>query len=204
MRFRIDLKILIYMSILYFTQQLELYFLTMFFCFLHEIGHLTMGLLLGLKPSVLEIMPLGFSIKFYENNEKNKKEKIKSNIFIALAGPIVNLIIIFFLQCIPITQKDILIYINLIILCFNLLPIYPLDGGRILQNFLFKYYDNITTYKYMNKISINILIILTMIFSVAVYYLKNIAVLLIIIYLWVMVLKENKEYNIYNKIYLVN
>ena len=40
MRFRIDLKIFIFLAIFYFTNQLNIYIWTLIFCFIHEIGHL--------------------------------------------------------------------------------------------------------------------------------------------------------------------
>ena len=84
-------------------------------------------------------------------------------------------------------------YINLSLLLINMLPIYPLDGGRILKTiFIYK-----TTYKEAMKkiesISKNTLIILTFISSILVLYFKNIAFFLITIYLWYLILKENKK-----------
>ena len=46
MRFRIDLKIFIFLVLFYFTKQIELYGYMMFFAFIHELGHLITGLLL--------------------------------------------------------------------------------------------------------------------------------------------------------------
>ena len=46
---------------------------------------------------------------------------------------------------------------------------------------------------YINKISNFYMIILTMIGSVAIYYFKNIAILIILGYLWYLVIKENKK-----------
>ena len=48
--------------------------------------------------------------------------------------------------------------------------------------------------------NINI-IILTMIASILILYYKNIAILLAIIYLWALVYKCNKEFNIKEKLY---
>ena len=44
-------------------------------------------------------------------------------------------------------------------------------------------------------------ILLTAIASILILYYKNIAILLVIIYLWLMVYKCNKEYNMKEKIY---
>ena len=100
MRFRIDLKIFIFLIIFYFTKQIEIYAMIMLFALIHELGHLLAGLLMGMKPEKIELMPFGVSISFKINvNEYNKKIK-KGNlleikkIIVALAGPITNFILI--------------------------------------------------------------------------------------------------------------
>ena len=50
MRFRIDLKIFVFLVLFYFTKQIEVYSLIMIFAFIHEIGHLIAVLLVGMKP----------------------------------------------------------------------------------------------------------------------------------------------------------
>ena len=64
MRFRIDLKIFLFIILFYFTNQLELYALIMIFAILHELGHLLAGVLNGMRPEKLEIKPYGVSILF--------------------------------------------------------------------------------------------------------------------------------------------
>lgn len=50
MRFRIDLKIFIFLIIFYFTKQIEIYAMIMLFALIHELGHLLAGILMGMKP----------------------------------------------------------------------------------------------------------------------------------------------------------
>lgn len=196
MRFRIDLKIFIFFAIFYFTNQLSLYLWTMLFCFIHEMGHLLMGLFLGLKPEKIEMMPFGFFLEFKTNTEKSSKQILKSNILVAIAGPITNLLIIFIILFLHISfiGRDIVVYANLLIFAFNLIPIYPLDGGRILKGILDIFYDNIKSDIFINKISNFYIVMLTMLGSIAIYYFKNIAILIIIGYLWLLVIKENKKF----------
>ena len=49
------------------TSQIEIYALIMIFALIHELGHLTCGVLLGFEADTLKIMPLGFSIEFKIN-----------------------------------------------------------------------------------------------------------------------------------------
>ena len=139
MRFRIDLKIFLFIILFYFTKQLELYALIMIFAILHELGHLFAGLLTGMRPEKLEIKPYGVAILFKlfpkDYNTKigsGNKLEIKK-IFIALAGPIANLLLIFIFANMPIEEriKQLIIYSNILLILFNLIPIYPLDGSRI-------------------------------------------------------------------------
>ena len=100
MKFKIDLKIFIFLIIFLLTRQIEVYATIMFFAIIHELGHLLAGVLLGMKPEKMEIKPYGVSISFkILYNDYNKKIKqgnlleIKK-IIVALAGPITNAIII--------------------------------------------------------------------------------------------------------------
>jgi len=185
LRIRIDLKILFFLIILYFTEQIELYLVVMFFSTIHEIGHIIMGLILKMKPERLEIMPCGLSVSFYTNFE-NKHLTIKE-ILVALAGPVTSLILAIFLT------KQEAVYSNLLILFFNLIPIYPLDGGRIIKGILLMNIGIVKTEKIVSEISRITIIILTIVSSIAVYYYKNIAIFLICMFLWGIVLQEKKD-----------
>lgn len=202
MRFRIDLKIFIFLALFYFTKQIELYAFIMIFAFIHELGHLIAGILMGMKPEKLELMPFGVSISFKINvNEYNKKIK-KGNaleikkILVALAGPVTNLIIIL-ITCnlkLEIIRSLMIIYTNFLIMIFNLLPIYPLDGGRILKGVLHINSGKRKAEKYMNDISNITMIVVTAVSSILVLYVQNISIVLIDLYLIYLVVKENLKY----------
>ena len=50
MKFRIDLKIILFFILFYFTKQIEIYALMMIFAIIHEIAHLIAGIMLKMKP----------------------------------------------------------------------------------------------------------------------------------------------------------
>ena len=203
MQIKVNLQIFIFIIVCYLTKQLEIYATLMLLAFLHECGHLLAGLLLKLKPKKLEINPFGLAIIFEEFGSKNKEFEWEK-IIIAMAGPLTNLIIMLVVMFtnLPIEniQKEIIIYANILIIAFNLLPIYPLDGGRIVKGILYLFKGREVAYSASNTIANIGAIMLTFAGSIAIYYFKNIAILLMLVYLWVLVIKENKKYNLKEKV----
>lgn len=208
MRFRIDLKIFIFLIIFYFTKQIEIYAMIMLFALIHELGHLLAGLLMGMKPEKIELMPFGVSISFKIKVEEYNKKIKKGNmleikkILVALAGPLTNFIIIIIASNINIDlfKALIVIYTNFLIMIFNLLPIYPLDGGRILKGILHINFGIQKSEFYTNIISKITVTIITMLSSILILYIHNIAITLIDMYLWYLVIKEDIIYKKREKI----
>ena len=208
MRFRIDLKIFIFLIIFYFTKQIEIYAMIMLFALIHELGHLLAGLLMGMKPEKIELMPFGVSISFKIKVEEYNKKIKKGNmleikkILVALAGPLTNFIIIIITSNINIDlfKALIIIYTNFLIMIFNLLPIYPLDGGRILKGILHINFGIQKSEFYTNIISKITVTIITILSSVLILYIHNIAIALIDMYLWYLVIKEDIIYKKREKI----
>ena len=193
MRFRIDLKIFLFLILFYLTKQIEIYAMIMVFALIHELGHLLAGIILKMKPEKLEIMPFGEPKDYNKKIKKGNKLDIKK-IIVASAGPLTNLIIIIITYNLKIDmiKAIMVIYTNFLIMIFNLLPIYPLDGGRILSGILHIIVGKQKADDAINNISMIILI--TAIASVLILYLKNIAIFLIVMYLWYLVLKESNRY----------
>ena len=146
-----------------------------------------------------------FKINVKDYNRKIKKANTLElkKIIVAAAGPVTNFIIIL-ITCnlkIEIVKSLIIIYTNFLIMIFNLLPIYPLDGGRILKGILHIYFGRRKAEKYINNISKITIIIITAISSVLILYIQNISIFLIDMYLWYLVIKEDLKYKKREEIY---
>ena len=209
MRFRIDLKIFLFLLLFYFTKQIETYVMIIVFAMIHELGHLIAGLAMGMRPEKMELKPYGVSISFKLTPKDYNQKIIKGNllevkkIFVALAGPLTNLLIIFIAINVKIDlfSNLMIIYANLLLILFNLLPIYPVDGGRILKGILHIFFGKRNSEKYMNIFSFFVLILVTFVASIGVYYMENISIFFITIFLWMLYLKEDMLYRKKNKIY---
>lgn len=209
MRFRIDLKIFLFIILFYFSKQIESYAMIMFFAIIHEFGHLIAGLVLGMKPEKMEIMPYGVAISF-KITQKDYNKKIKNGnlleikkIIVALAGPMTNLLILLLASQLKVNIFEGLMvwYANLVLILFNLLPIYPLDGGRIVRGILHIFFGKRKAEKYTNRLSFITLMLVTFIASIVIYQVENIAIFLIVLVLWGIFIKEDRIYEKRNKIY---
>lgn len=120
----------------------------LFFCVvLHEFGHILMARRFGIKTSDVTLFPIGGIA-----NMERIPEKPSQELLVAIAGPAVNLVIAAGLLVTlgstitadDLAQLDIagsslvmrLAAANLILMGFNLIPAFPMDGGRVLRALL--------------------------------------------------------------------
>ncbi len=194
----VNVQIFIIMVLFILTKQIKIYGILMLFTLVHELAHMFMGIILKLKPKELNVSPFGFSILF-EIYEKNEIKKI----LIAICGPLVNILIALICYFTNIKNEwvELIIYSNILIGLFNLLPIYPLDGGRILKSILRTKYNWKKTDKMINRISNIMTIILTACCSILILVYHNIGLLLVLAYLWILNVKENKRYMLKMRVY---
>ncbi len=154
---------------------------------MHESGHLFAMWLLESAPKSIRLIPASVQITRSING------KYKNDILIAVAGPVVNLVLFgtLYVNFLAFKSETVLYYslINLIVGAFNLLPVTGLDGGTALFSLLAKKYD-------INK-ALLVLRIITLILATAVTFLAvtltirgqlNISVYIVAIYLFVSVI----------------
>lgn len=216
MHIKIDLKIFVFALLFLLTNRISIYVAIMLFALIHELGHLLCGIILGFKPKNIVIMPYGvklnFKINYQDYNKKIKNGNVLSlkKIAIAIAGPMLNLIL--FLITMIFTYyygdftflgmtNDNIMYSNLLIFIFNLIPIYPLDGGRIVQEGLHIFKGLQQSYTYIQDISWISIAVFTAVCSILILYYKNFALLIVLTYLWCLVIKTEKDFTMKIKIY---
>jgi Zn-dependent protease len=133
--------------------------LALFLCvLLHELGHSLTARYFGIQTHEILLLPLGGVAQLSKNPDQPRQE-----LWIALAGPLVNVLIALLLIVIGLTPQvklfdyvldgrglsaalgaelslnTLLLWLlsaNVSLVLFNLIPAFPLDGGRILRALL--------------------------------------------------------------------
>lgn len=216
MYIKIDIKIFILIAIAFLAKNIEMYLLLIIFTLIHEIGHLLAGFILGFKAKGITIAPYGINIVFKINYSDYNKKICKANILavkriiIALAGPMTNIIIAIIINIFTANNINLsmlgfnnqqMIYANLIIAIFNMLPVYPLDGGRIIKEVIQIFKGLKKSYIYIKDISYICCSIITAASSIIILMYKNILILIMICYLWMLVINIQQQIEMKLKVY---
>ena len=167
-----------------------LYF--MLLILVHELGHIMVSTFLKWNIDKVIILPLG---AFTEFNEPLNRPLIEE-FLIAISGVVFQFI--FFLLVKNIIDYKYFNFINYFIIIFNLLPIYPLDGSKILNVIL-----NVFT-SYNSSMIITCIISYISIFLTAILFFKiNKIIILVLFLLFIDVYKlDNQRRMLFNKFLL--
>ena len=122
----------------------------MLILFIHELGHVTLSLIFKWHIKSIILFPLGILLKFEDSLNKPLIEEF----IISISGIIFQLIFISFIH------NYYLVISSNIILIFNILPIYPLDGAKVINIILNKITNFKTSYFLTLQISFITIIIL--------------------------------------------
>ena len=193
----IDIKIFILLFFLILSGKSKFYLMIFVFTTIHELGHILCGLFCGLKPVSIKIMPLGLNVMF-----QKKQLSLWKEMLICFMGPLTNIIIACISAFICVNNQEQIVYTNILIGAFNLLPIIPLDGGRIIKIWLNNKYSFKMTYKYIKVISNITLILLSCVGILMAIVLKNFSLIAVVFFMYFVTFKEKQKMKIEYEMYL--
>ena len=160
-----------------FTGYFKNFLLIMFIILFHELGHILISQIYGWKIEKIIILPFGCLTIFDEKINR----PIKEEFLIAIMG-------IIFQSFLFLIDNDILRNYSLSLLLFNIMPIFPLDGSKILNLLL----NKVFSFKESHIISI----IISVIFISFLFVFKfNLILYIAILFLIVKTYKELKLHN---------
>ncbi len=122
---------------------------------IHELGHLVVAYFLKVKVDRCVIMPYGGEIELSQKYSISPQK----HLFIALGGPIASLCCLAVSPLFNPLIASPLIKINLLLLIINLIPVWPLDGGRIIFSLILIFYKKARVYELYLALSFLIIII---------------------------------------------
>ena len=183
------------------------FIILMFVCvILHEYGHALAARKYGVKTLDIIISPIGGIARLQRLPDKPIHELV-----VAIAGPLVNLgitLVLFLVAFLFFTDEQfaapeesldlistpqgfiaLLIYINCVLFLFNLVPAFPMDGGRILRAFLSMRFGKVNGTKYASLVGR----IIAVIFVLIGFYYQYIMLIFIGAFVFIMARSENNQ-----------
>lgn len=138
----------------FLTKSQMTFFITYSIVLLHELCHLFAAIFLNVKICSMIVMPFGMTLRLDASVMRTPKKEAA----IALAGPVSNALMLLIGFCLyklyaPSLNLYLFLFINSAMLILNLIPVPPLDGGRLLRAAVIKYFGLIPATKLMRQIS---------------------------------------------------
>ena len=156
MKVKLHPAFIVYLIFLMFYGQIVPIFFYLISVTIHEFSHSVIARKLGYKLDKMTIMPYGVCLN-YETSMFSPYDEI----LIAISGPLSNFIVCILLLALwwlfPLIypQTQVFFMCNLVLFVYNLLPCYPLDGGRILCAYLSTKFKKITVKNSRKEIKID-------------------------------------------------
>jgi Zn-dependent protease len=184
-----------------------LFLIVAIFCFvtLHELSHSLVAKKFGIRVKEITLLPIGGVASMTKLPDKPYQEFL-----ISLAGPMLNIavVVIFFLPLYYILGPQVLFHplsvktfphtiahiywINLILAGFNLIPAFPMDGGRILRAVL----AGKLGYRRATKIAVNFGHVFALLFGYFGLIHGHIILIIIAVFIYMAASSEELQVNI--------
>ncbi|MDR1391633.1 MAG: site-2 protease family protein [Clostridiales bacterium] len=154
-KFSISYAFIFMLMVSFFGRFFDFFLIAYTSAIIHEFFHIMLAKIFKVKILSIEFLPFGITAKL--ENSVIKEPNIE--IIIACAGPISNILILMILFiinkyfCINKFYYDYAFVVNIFMFILNMLPIIPLDGGRILRALLTKSWGILKSYNFLIKLS---------------------------------------------------
>ncbi|MBQ3469106.1 MAG: site-2 protease family protein [Bacilli bacterium] len=174
------------------------FFVLTYLVVIHELGHFLSAKIMGIPVNKICVYPFGGISKV----DSRINISLKKELIILIAGPLMQMIG-YVLLC-PFISNNLELNLfttyNFSLLIFNLLPIYPLDGGKILNSLLAFKFSYLKSIDLSIKISVIIVIVL---FIASIIINTNLNVLFMLSFLLYKIKETGDNKNVYfNKMLL--
>lgn len=191
MKVEIDKKIIVSFLIFLIFNKIDLYLIFIISIMIHEFAHLIVGYCINGRVNFMKIGMFGISldIAFY------RRQKLISKMLFYFAGPLANLIIFKFYK----GDNTLITYTNYALFLFNLLPILPLDGGRIILEILKRLFGRFNANYFMICFTKCFLFLITFLYATVIVKVQNFYILLLLMYLWRLLYIEEEKFDLYKR-----
>ncbi len=158
--------------------------------FLHELMHYFMASTLGYKTESFSLAAFGARLNLDTEFLDSRDE-----VLVAIVGPLFNLLLAVALVCfwwiypISYAYTDLIVRANIYIFLVNLLPVLPLDGGRVIKGLFF----NKNNEKNLKKFFFIISLILSIIFFGIFFLVKSSTSLFLALFLLINLFENRKN-----------
>ena len=157
----------IFISLTLLTGSYKLFYIYFLITFIHELGHVVAAKVVGLKIDKIKLLAVGFNAEIKDLNYTTSLKEF----IVVLAGPLTYFISRWLLEYLyhidfisynAFTQANV---INKYDFIFNLLPLIPLDGGRLLKIIIDNFVTSKTSLVIVGLLS-NVLVIVFMLVTI--------------------------------------
>lgn len=170
--FQINYSFLVLLLLFAILDELLFYFIYLLFLIIHELSHLLVAKKKGYLPKKLKLTAFGASLEGFDDF------LLEDEIKIVLAGPFFNFCAVVFCYLSfwfypeSYTYLSQVLEVNLSILIFNMIPIFPLDAGRLLLCLISKKVGRRKAVKVVKSISLFFVFVMFFIsmFSFFIYF----------------------------------
>ena len=203
-KFNFSLSFLLAFAYSFFLGNGYLFLLYTIAIVLHELMHILVAKKLGYTLSNFTLSITGASMKL-----ENESFFSMDEILIAVSGPFFNLLVFICLACgwwiFPTSYSYTFDFalVNLFVFALNILPIYSLDGGRIVVAIVGKYFDRKTGIKIVRCIGFFVSISMFILFIISCFNVFNFSLGVMSVFLFISAMfsgkTEYKKINIISK-----